>query len=132
MTDIEQGRLEPIRRWHRAVNERDQAMAAEVVTADVSVGGPRGRAEGVAVFLDWVEHSGISLQPVAWHTISPDVTVVEQDARWPTEAGGSTAPQRVATVFQLVGSRIAAVVRCEDVTAARAVAMELTNSTQTS
>ena len=70
MTDIRSDLPEPIRRWHRAVNDRDLEVAAAAVTDDVVVGGPQGRASGRQLFLDWIERAGITLQPVAWHPVS--------------------------------------------------------------
>ncbi|MDA0565850.1 nuclear transport factor 2 family protein [Streptomonospora sp. S1-112] len=96
-----------VREWHRAVNERDLAAARR----------PKGAAEGVEVFTDWITRSGIHLEPVSWHPVARDRIVVEQDATWPDAPDAESRqapPVRTATLFVLDGDRVAAALRYDD------------------
>ncbi|MBL7258890.1 nuclear transport factor 2 family protein [Paractinoplanes lichenicola] len=101
--------------WHASVNSADPHRAAQAVTDPVLVLGPRGTAEiSPAQFAEWVERSGIRLEPREWHPIDDHVMVVEQDATWPE----SPTATRVATVFRVRGGKVAAALRCPDLATA--------------
>jgi limonene-1,2-epoxide hydrolase len=106
--------MDVVQLWHEAVNAHDAALVETTVHADVTVGGPRGGSQGVAVLREWVERSGITLRPVAVER-DGDGYLVEQEASW---AGGE--PVRVATVFEVPGGRIASIVRFDSVEDANA------------
>lgn len=103
----------PVREWHRIVNERDIEAARRVVTDDMTVGGPRGKAMGRDSFIDWIGHAGIRLEPVSWHPVDADTIVVEQDATWPDreDSNPEDPPVRLATLFRLAGDRVAVALR---------------------
>ncbi|MUL42442.1 nuclear transport factor 2 family protein [Streptomonospora sp. PA3] len=105
-----------VRAWHRAVNDRDLDAAGRIAAPGIRVGGPKGRAEGVDVFLDWIAHAGIRLEPVAWHPVGPGRVVVEQDARWPDRPDADTGgqPVRTATLFTVDGGRVVEALRFDD------------------
>jgi hypothetical protein len=114
----------PVRAWHRVVNDRDIAAARAVVADDVVMGGPKGHATGVDVFLEWIGHAGIHLTPLSWHPINGETVVVEQDATWPEnpETDADADPVRVATLFRLSGNRVTAALRFENLQDALAAA----------
>jgi hypothetical protein len=119
------GTWQPVRAWHRAVNDGDLDAARAAVTDEVKVGGPNGAASGVEVFVDWVRRSGIRLEPVAWHPVDRERVIVEQDATWPGRpdarpaAGQDPAPTRVATLFEVSAGRVAAALRFPSLAEAR-------------
>ena len=76
-SDTDDARWAPVRDWHAAVSGRDLTAAKAVVDPDVRIGGPKGSAQGVEVFLDWVRDSGVRLEPVGWHTVDEHRVVVE-------------------------------------------------------
>jgi hypothetical protein len=106
----------PVQEWHRVVNDKDIDAARAAVAEDVVIGGPKGEATGVDVFIDWVEHAGIHLTPVSWHPVDDETIVVEQDATWHhnPHAYPGADPVRVATLFRLEGDRVAAALRFDD------------------
>ncbi|PRX44919.1 hypothetical protein B0I33_11017 [Prauserella shujinwangii] len=104
-----------VNRWHATVNEGDLARAKEAVSDPVVVLGPKGAGPiSPEQFAGWVDRSGITLVPRAWHPISDRLMVVEEDATWP----GSTGPACVATVFRVTGRKVSAVLRLPDLTSA--------------
>ncbi|ANY06850.1 nuclear transport factor 2 family protein [Pseudonocardia sp. HH130630-07] len=101
--------------WHEAVNSHDPARAASAVGDAVVVFGPRGAGSiDPARFAEWVRRSWITLTPQARHPVGEDLTVVEQDARWP----GDPATSRVATVFRVRDGKVTAALRLPDLDAA--------------
>ncbi len=101
-------------RWHRAVNRCDLTDARAAVTDPIVVNGPRGAGPiTVDAFVGWIEQSGITLRPVAFHLIGERVIVVDQVARRP-EADDT----RVATFFRITDGRISAALRFPDLDAA--------------
>lgn len=107
----------PVVDWHRVVNTRDIDGASIVVTPDIEVGGPKGRARGIDVFVSWVAQAGIHLQPLSYRPVSSIDIIVEQAATWPGSAAAETgaAPITVATLFRLEGSRVCKAVRFDSV-----------------
>lgn len=113
-----------MRKWHRAVNERDFDAARSVSADGILLGGPRGETTGITLLLDWIGHSGIRLTPVSWHPVDEETVVVEQDATWPgrPDAGSGSAPVRLATLFRVEDGRVTAVLRFDGLDAALAAA----------
>ena len=108
-------RWDAIDEWHDAVSSGDPERAATAVGDPVVVLGPRGAgAITPAQFADWVERSGIRLEPRGRHVVSDRLVVVEQDATWPE----SPDPVRVATVFRVVDGTVTAALRLPDLDAA--------------
>lgn len=109
-----------IRAWHEVVNRGASGSAATVATHDVTVGGPRGAAEGLGVLEGWIAGAGIHLVPVAWHEVSGRVVVVEEDATWPRRPGADPgAPAiRVATAYAVRDGKVAAILRHDSLEAA--------------
>ncbi|MFB9722046.1 MarR family winged helix-turn-helix transcriptional regulator [Planobispora longispora] len=102
-------------RWHAAVDGKDPAAARLAVCDPIVVNGPKGAGPITpGEFADWITRSGVELRPRSWHPIGDGVTVVEQDARWPQDAGWT----RVATVFRVTGDRVSAALRFTDLRAA--------------
>jgi hypothetical protein len=114
--DTDDARWAPVRDWHAAVSARDLMAAKAVAAPDIRVGGPRGSAQGVDAFLDWVRDSGIRIEPVGWHTVDEHRVVVEQDAAWPgrADSGPDAAPVRIATLFEVRHGLITAALRYDE------------------
>lgn len=94
--------------WHEAVDAGDRDRAIDVVGDPVVVLGPRGAGPiSPTDFADWIDRSGIRLEPRSWHAVSDELVVVEQDATWPT----SPEPTRVATVFRVRNGHVTAALR---------------------
>jgi limonene-1,2-epoxide hydrolase len=109
--------VELVLAWHAALNAGDVERLADLSTADVEVGGPRGAGRGAALLRDWVARAGIQLEPGRIFSRG-GVLVVEQSARWRSETGESGQPQQVASVFAVRDERVAAVIRYSDVQSA--------------
>ncbi|GID30639.1 hypothetical protein [Paractinoplanes brasiliensis] len=108
-------REEAIVEWHASVNSGDLDRAALAVGDPVVVLGPRGSAAITpAQFAEWVDRSGIRLEPVGRHPAGERLTVVEQDATWP----GSVGSTRVATAFRVDGGVVTAALRYPDLATA--------------
>lgn len=104
-----------INEWHEAVNVGDLRRSAAVVGDPVVVLGPKGAGPiSPSEFADWVERSGIRLNPRSWHPISERLMVVEEDATWPA----NQKPTRVATVFRVGGGKVTAALRLPDLRSA--------------
>ena len=69
--------------WHAAVNARDEATVAQIVSNDVELRGPRGRQQGRAEVLAWMQRARITLEPREWHPIDAGEIIVEESATWP-------------------------------------------------
>ena len=106
--------------WHEALNRGDVDELIGLSTDEIEVGGPRGRGTGPGAQLlrEWFDRAGIRLVP--YRTFHRDDTVVvEQGATWQrSEAGTTTEPQTVASVFIVKDGRVASVVRHADLTSA--------------
>ncbi len=103
--------------FHHAVNARDAAAAAALVTEDVEVGGPRGSGRGVELVREWASGAGITIEPGRRFGRGA-LVVVEQRARW----AGDPEPHDIATVFELAGDRISRLIRYDSLTDALAAA----------
>lgn len=107
-------------RWHEAVNRHSPEVARAAVTDPVVVLGPKGAGRISADdFVDWIDRSGIELTARSWHPVGGRFLVVEQDARWPADAG----PTRIATVFRATGGRVSAALRLPDLRSALDLAL---------
>jgi ketosteroid isomerase-like protein len=106
--------------WHEALNRGDVDELIALSGNKIEVGGPRGRGTGPGAQLlqEWFERAGIRLVP--YRTFHRDnVVVVEQGASWQSpDAGSTTAPQTVASVFIVKDGRVASVVRHPDLASA--------------
>lgn len=108
--------------WHAAVNSRDHARAAALVTDPIVVFGPKGAGPiSAREFARWIVRSGITLVPHDRHQVDERVVVVEEDASWPD----SSDLTRVATVFQLTKGKVSAALRKPDLASALALAAEI-------
>lgn len=97
--------------WHEAVNTGDLERTRKAVSDPVVVNGPKGSgAISADDFADWVTRSGIRLEPVNWHPVAENITVVEQDATWPE----TQEPVRVTTMFRVSRERVTAALRFPD------------------
>lgn len=104
-------------RWHAALNAEALDDLAAVSLDTIEVGGPRGVATGRQALIDWATRAGIRLTPS--RVIERGETViVEQEARWPTDA----AVHRVASVFRVRDGLVAEVLRYPDLDSALAAA----------
>ena len=111
-----------VQAWHEALNRRDLAGLATLMHDDVAFGGPRGEGRGAAEVREWAARSGIRLEPDRWF-VNGDGVVVSQRARWPDpEAGGLTAPNLIASAFQLADGKVQRIVRYGDLPEALAAA----------
>ncbi|MFB9883922.1 hypothetical protein ACFFMN_38930 [Planobispora siamensis] len=100
-----------INEWHASVNDGDLERSARAVGDSIIVLGPKGVGPITpGQFAQWVERSGITLQPRSWHPVGERLMVVEEDAAWP----GSEAPTRVATVFRVADGKVTAALRLPD------------------
>lgn len=106
-----------VRAWHDAVNTGDIEKLGGLVADDFEVGGPRGSDYGRDVLIDWVERSGIQMEPAVWYRRGKTVIVCEQ-ASWPGDDGTPGDPQPVASVFVVRDNRITSIVRHPDELAA--------------
>ena len=102
--------------WHAALGRRDVHELVGLLAPAVEIAGPRGTGSGTAAdVVDWVERSGISLEPRrTW--LRGDAVVVEQIAHWPDpEHPGAvedrTDPVTVFTAFQVANNRITRLLR---------------------
>jgi len=102
--------IEIVRDWHEAVNSDDTERLSGLVTDDVEIGGPRGLVHGREALIDWVERTGIRMEPTDWYQRG-EVVVVCQQATWRTEDGMLGVPQKVGSVFVVRDNRIASIVR---------------------
>jgi ketosteroid isomerase-like protein len=124
MTDVG---IQLVRQWHDAVNSGDTEGLAGLVTDDVEVGGPRGSAYGRDVLIDWVDRTGIRMEPTDWYQ-RDEIIIVCQRASWPGEDGTPGVPQKVSSVFTFRDGKIAGIARYGDlVTAFREVGLSETN-----
>ena len=105
--------IEIVRAWHDAVNAGDTERLAGLVSDDVEIGGPRGTARGRVVLIDWVERTGIRMEPTDWYQRGGTV-VVCQRATWPADDGTPGVPQKVGSVFVVRDGRIERVARYPD------------------
>jgi SnoaL-like domain len=100
-----------VRAWHEALNAGSVEALIALSSDEIEVGGPRGRGTGPAAQLlrEWFERAGIRLVP--YQTFHRDSTVVvEQGASWRgPDAGITTEPQTVASVFIVKDGRAPAV-----------------------
>jgi ketosteroid isomerase-like protein len=99
-----------VRDWHGAVNAGDTELLAGLVSDNVEIGGPRGSAYGRDVLIDWVERTGIRMEPTDWYQRGETVIVCQQ-ASWPTDDGTLGIPQKVGSVFVVRDGCIESVVR---------------------
>jgi mannose-6-phosphate isomerase-like protein (cupin superfamily) len=103
--------IEIVQAWHDALNSGDLDRLTALIHDDVAFGGPRGEGRGAAEVREWAERSGIRLEPDRWF-VKDDWVVVTQRARWPDpESGGLTAPDPIASAFQLADGKVQRVVR---------------------
>jgi mannose-6-phosphate isomerase-like protein (cupin superfamily) len=103
--------IEIVQAWHDALNSGDLDGLTALMHDDIAFGGPRGEGRGAAGVREWAERSGIRLEPDRWFA-NDDWVVVGQRARWPDPAvGGLTAPDPIASAFQLSDSRVQRVIR---------------------
>ncbi|WP_329014993.1 hypothetical protein OG271_07705 [Micromonospora rifamycinica] len=106
---------EAISEWHASVNAGDLRRSTNAVGDSVVVLGPKGAGSITSEqFADWVERSGVHLEPRSWHPVSERLMVVEEDATWPE----SQAPTRVATVFRVAENKVTAALRLPDLKSA--------------
>jgi len=96
--------------FHRHLNAREVDALLGLAADDVRVGGPRGTGSGRALLAEWVGRASIILTPQRWFQAGENV-VVEQRATWQDPNGEETGSQTVATVFEIVDGRIAAIAR---------------------
>jgi ketosteroid isomerase-like protein len=109
--------IEIVRAWHDAVNSGDTERFAEFVSDDVEIGGPRGTARGLDMLTDWVERTGITMEPTDWYQRGGTI-IVCQRATWPAEDGAPGVPQEAASAFVVRNGRIESVVRFADLSGA--------------
>ena len=109
--------IQIVNQWHDAVNSGDTERLANLVSKDVEIGGPRGTERGLEMLVDWVERTGIRLEPTVWYQRGETV-VVCQLATWPGEGGTPGDPQPAASAFVVHGDRIMSIVRYADQIAA--------------
>ncbi len=106
--------------WHEALNRGDAGGLVALSLDDIEVGGPRGGGRGVDLLREWVGRVGVRLEPGrVFHR--GETVVVEQAATWhsaDSALGGE--PITVASLFEVVGVRVARVVRYPDLAAALA------------
>lgn len=103
--------IDIVQAWHDALNTGDRDRLAALMHADIAFGGPRGEGHGAAEVREWAERSGIRLEPDQWFA-RDDWVVASQRARWPDpETGGLTAPEPIASAFQLANRKILRIVR---------------------
>jgi hypothetical protein len=106
--------------WHDALNAGDLGRLAALVDPGVEVGGPRGAARGVAVLHDWVERTGIRLEPDRLYR-RDDVVVVEQRATWRSPDTGLPGETRqIASAFLVTDGVVWRVIRYDDLAQALA------------
>jgi ketosteroid isomerase-like protein len=117
MNDMAVDAIQVVRDWHDAVNAGDAGRLAGIVTDDVEVGGPRGSAYGRDALIDWVERTGIRMEPTDWYQRG-EMVIVCQRASWPAEDGTPGVPQKVASIFTFRNGQIAAVARYGDLVTA--------------
>lgn len=111
-----------VRAWHEAVNAGDVERAVALADADVEMGGPRGTVRGLATLREWVEQSGIQLQPRRIFARDERI-VVEQVATWRVPATAElTARDTVASAFVVRDGLIHSIVRYPDLASALASA----------
>jgi ketosteroid isomerase-like protein len=109
--------IQIVSEWHEAVNFGDAERLARLVSDDVEIGGPRGTDRGLEALVDWVERTGIQLEPTVWYQRGETV-VVCQLATWPGEGGTPGDPQPAASAFVVHDDRILSIVRYADQVAA--------------
>ena len=109
--------IQIVNAWHEAVNSGDTGRLAELVSEDVEIGGPRGTDRGLEMLIDWVERTGIRLEPTVWYQRGETV-IVCQLATWPGEGGAPGDPQPAASAFVVHDDRILSIVRYADQIAA--------------
>jgi hypothetical protein len=104
-----------IDRWHQVVNTKDLSGVPDAVCDPIVVSGPKGAGRiSSDEFADWITRSGVELRPRSHHPVTDRVMVVEEDARWPRNAGWT----RIATVFRATGDRVSAALRFPDLRSA--------------
>ncbi|HYI13872.1 MAG TPA: nuclear transport factor 2 family protein [Thermomicrobiales bacterium] len=109
--------IQIVKAWHETVNSGDIGRLAGLVSEDVEIGGPRGTDRGPEVLVEWVERTGIRLEPTVWYQRGETV-VVCQLATWPGESGTPGDPQPAASAFVVRDDRIMSIVRYADQIAA--------------
>jgi ketosteroid isomerase-like protein len=110
-------RIQIVRAWHDAINAGNTDRLAGIVTADVDIGGPRGSASGRDALIDWVERTGIKMEPTDWYQ-RDETVIVCQRAAWPGEDGTPGVPQKVSSVFTFRDGKIAGIARYGDLVTA--------------
>lgn len=98
-----------IERWCDAVSSGDLATVKKSVTEDVVFVGPRGTGTGADAVVEWVERSGIQIEPLAISQDGPRYRA-ECSATWPDPAApGRTLPAMTTLEFELVDDRLAVI-----------------------
>lgn len=116
--------------WHSYLNTRDLDALTVLLATDVEMSGPRGSARGNDLVREWVERSGIRLDPRRTYQRG-DAVVVEQAAHWPDPDDEQvreslTEPRTVFTAFQVEQGRISRILRFD----ALAPALEVSGLTE--
>jgi len=107
---VKRDQVEVVRAWHEAVNRGDADTLVALSDDEIEVGGPRGSARGHAILRDWLDRTGIQLEPRRWFA-SPSGLVVEQFATWRGPDGAVTDPQLIASSFTVEDGRVMRTIR---------------------
>lgn len=107
-----------LQHWHEAVNGGDADAVLRWCADDVSIVGPRGTTTGHSVVRQWLQRSGIRLQPVGRLVQKNGRFVVRETARWTSsEAGGKTGPTepvQTTCVFTVANGLVTSIARYDD------------------
>jgi hypothetical protein len=109
-SDLKRDRFEVVRAWLDAVNQDDADALVALSDENIEVGGPRGSARDRAILRDWLDRSGIQLEPRRWFA-SPAELVVEQVATWQGPDGAGTDPEIIASSFAVEDGRVMRTIR---------------------
>jgi hypothetical protein len=97
--------------WHTTLNNGNMDELVTLVDENVAIHGPRGVAQGKAIFREWFARANAQFIPLRWFN-RDSVVVVEQEGRWLSpETGEVTGQQILATAFVVEGGVIRQILR---------------------
>lgn len=103
--------------WEDALNAGDVDKLGQIVSEDVAIIGPRGRAVGREVLGEWVERARLRTR-TSRAFIRGGTLVAAQEAIWQSQEREVLGEARIASRFKVSGNEITEYERYDDLTAA--------------
>ncbi len=102
----ERGMIALINRWQAAVNAQDSSALLALTDPQVTIAGPRGTGQGLALLQAWLERSGITMRTVRCFARG-DTVVLAQHGLWRDLTSGAVQGEVVfASIFRVAAGRV--------------------------